>query len=159
MQIIKAKTGAVEVKTKKATILIDGVTSINDVELEGTGEYEIGEVSVEGVDDNTYIFQAEDMSVGFVNFTCKITKEVVEKLSNTDVMIIKLNGEIAEAVEQVGQAEPSAAVYLGVVEAEKKLAASGVTFEKVDSIKITKADLEGEQKAYFVEIQDAKCPS
>ncbi len=157
MQITKSKTDGVEIKTKKALIYLNGNVKINDVELEGTGEYEVGEVSVLGIDDNTYFFQAEDMSVSAINFTCKIPKEVIEKLSNSEVAIIKLNGNINEAVEQVGQIEPSATVYLGTQEAEQKLHAGGVTFEKIESLKITKADLEGDQKAYFIQIQDAEC--
>lgn len=157
MQIQKSKTDGVEIKTKKALIYLNGEVKINDVELEGTGEYEVGEVSVFGIDDNTYIFQAEDMSISAVNFTCKIAKEVVEKLSNTEVTIVKLNGNVSEAVEQVGQIEPNITVYIGTDEAEAKLHSGGVSAQKTDSVKITKADLEGDQKAYFIQVQNAKC--
>lgn len=156
MQIQKSKTDGIEIKTKKAVIYLDGAVKINDVELEGTGEYEVAEVSVEGIDDNTYIFQTEELTVGAINFTCKISKEVIEKLSNTKIVIVKLNGNISEAVEQVGQIEPDVAIYLGTDEAQNKLHKSGVTVEETESLKITKADLEGDQKAYFIQVQNAK---
>jgi len=159
MQIQKSKTDGVEIKTKKAVIYLDGNVKINEVELEGMGEYEVAEVAVEGIDDNTYIFQTEELTIGAVNFTCKIVKEVIEKLSNTKIVIVKLNGNISEAVEQVGQIEPDIAIYLGDEEAEKKLHTSGVTVEKTETLKITKADLEGDQKAYFIQVQNAKCES
>ena len=44
------KENFLEIKTKSAVILIDHKITINDVSLEGAGEYEIGEVAVEGLE-------------------------------------------------------------------------------------------------------------
>lgn len=151
MQIQTNKAGELEIKTKKAVITFDSVTKVNGVELEGTGEYEIGAVAIEGIDDDIYIFKAEDILFGSINFKNKISKENAEKLSNAEILIVRLDGEIEQAVDQVNQIEPNIAVYIGSSEAKEKLSKTSSDFESAELIKITKADI-SEQKAYFIEI-------
>ena len=156
MQIQKTKGNELEIKTKKASILFDGCVKINDVELEGAGEYEVGGVAVQGLDDNAYIFQAEDITIGFINFKGKISKEDTEKLSNADALVVRLDGDVRQAVEQVGQIEPNIAIYIGSAESKGQLKTNGVSFKEEDLIKLTKAEAEAEQTAYFVEIVNAQ---
>ena len=156
MTIQKNKSGQIEIKTKKALIIIDEKVKINDVDLEGAGEYEIGEVAVEGIDDDTYILQAEDISIGLVNFRRKISKEIVEKLSNTSVLIAKINGHIDEMVEQVGQIEPNIIVYIGGKDEREKLEKTGAGAELVESLKISKPDITENEKTYFIESADGE---
>jgi len=156
MTIQKNKLGQIEIKTKKALILIGEKVKINDVDLEGAGEYEIGEVAVEGIDDDTYILQAEDISIGLVNFHRKISKEIVEKLSNTSVLIAKINGHIDEMIEQVGQIEPNIIVYIGGKDEREKLEKAGAGAELVESLKISKPDITENEKTYFIESADGE---
>lgn len=150
MQIQTNENGELEIKTKKAVITFNSVTKVNDVELEGSGEYEIGSVAIEGVDDNIYIFKAEEILFGSINFKNKIPKEDIEKLSNTEILIVRLDGEIEQAVDQVNQIEPNVVVYAGSPEAKEKLSKTSSDFKSTELIKITKADI-SEQKAYFIE--------
>ena len=149
----KNKQGNLEIKSKKATIVFDGVIKVNDVELEGAGEYEIGEVAIEGVSDSIYIFQIEDIVLGSVNFKSKIAKENNEKLSNADALLIRLDGKPSEAVETTGQIGAAISIYVGAQSAEQALKAAGATFEKVESLKLTKGDTE-EERSYFIQIMN-----
>jgi len=153
MQIQKNKSGNLEIKSKKATVVFDGKITVNDVELEGAGEYEIGEIAIEGIDDDIYIFKIEDIVLGSVNFKTKITKENIERLANCDALLVRLDGKVSEAVEQAGQIEPDLIIYAGTPRASSELKSSGVSFTKSDSIKLTKTDI-GQEKAYFIELAD-----
>ena len=149
----KNKSGQLELKSKKASVVFDGVIKVNEVELEGAGEYEIGEVAIEGMDDNTYIFQIEDLVLGFLNFKSKIAKENVEKLSNCDIMIIRLDGKASEATEVTGQIGSPVVVYVGDEKSAIQLKSAGASFEKIETLKIAKADTE-EEKSYFIEAEN-----
>lgn len=156
MQIQKDKSGDLEIKTKSAVIIFDHEFKVNDLVLEGAGEYEAGSVSIQGIDDNTYIFQAEEVSLGFVSFKGKIAKEDVEKLSNAEVLIVRLDGDIREAVEQVGQIEPNIVIYAGGKSAKEQLKKNGVSVKEEEQIKITKSEAEAEEAAYFLEISNGE---
>ena len=151
MIIQKNKNNELEIKTKTAMVTFDHKTRVNDVELEGAGEYEIGGISIEGVDDDIYIFQAEELILGSVNFKSKISKEHLEKLSNAEILIVRLDGEVAQAVDQANQIEPNVLIYAGDNQAKSKITSASVAFEEKDSLKITKADI-GESQAYFIEV-------
>lgn len=154
MIIQKNKSSELEIKTKAALITFDNKTMVNDLELEGAGEYEAGGVSIQGIDDNTYIFQLEDLTLGFVSFKGKIAKEDIERLSNAEVLVVRLDGNIREAVEQVGQIEPKIVIYAGASGSKEDLKKNGVLFKEKEQIRITKA--EAEEEAYFVEIANAE---
>jgi hypothetical protein len=155
MIISKNTQNHLEIKTKKATIDFNGEVKINDIELDGEGEYEVGEVSIEGLDDNCYVFQIEDLSVGSLDFKEKIPKDQIERLSNTDVLIVRVDGKAPEAVEQVNQIEPSVVIYLGDDASAKAIADTGVNTEKIENIKLSKSDIPTEGKAYFIEVGNA----
>lgn len=160
MQIQKDKSGELSIISKKATIFIDGQIRVNEVELDGAGEYEIGGISVLGIDDDTYIFQLEELSLGYANFKKKITKEDVEKLSSIEVLIVRLDGDVSTAVEQAGQIEPVIVIYSGSNEAEGKLKEAGVSFENLTTLKVARSDVESaEPKAYFVETSNGDAVS
>lgn len=152
MQISKNKDNKLEVKTKKATLLLNHGVTVNDVELEGAGEYEIGEVVIEGISDDVYLCQAEDIVFAIVSFKEKLSKENIEKLSSVSLLFCRVNGNLQDALEQINQIEPNVAVYAGNDEDRAKLKTAGVTLEQEENIKVAKSDLEGDQKAYFVAI-------
>ena len=156
MQFSKNKDNQLEIKTKQALIVLDDIVKINDVDLEGSGEYEIGEISVDGLDDDIYIVQTEEIPVGIVNFRCKVNKESIEKLSNVSILVAQLNGDIGNAIEQVGQIEPNIVFYVGEAGSAEKLKAGGVTCDTIDTIKIQKSDIDTDQKAYFIQASHAK---
>jgi len=155
MQIQTNKSGELEIKTKKATIALNHETKVNDVELEGAGEYEIGNVSIEGVDDDIYIFQAEEIIFGSVNFKGKISKEHLEKLSNTEILVVRLDGNVTEAVDQANQIEPNITIFAGSAEVKSKLASNGTNFDEKPVLKVSKSDIV-DQKAYFIEVNNGK---
>lgn len=152
MNISKNKLGQIELKTKKATTVFTDKLTINGIELEGAGEYEIGEVSVEGIEDNLYIFNVEDLAIGLLDFKEKISKEQAETLSNADVLIVRVNGNFKEAAEQVNQIEPKMSIYLGSADSLSQMEKDGFTPEKTEQIKFTKNDVEIEGKSYFIEL-------
>ncbi len=152
MIIQKNKAGELEIKTKQATVVVDQKITVNDVELEGTGEYEIGEVAVQGIDDYIYIFQVEEITLGLIDFKQKISKENLEKLSCCGALVVRLDGDVQEAVTQAGRIEPNVIIYAGAAKAAEKLKSNGVAVRESESIKLTKVDVESEQKPYFIEI-------
>lgn len=151
MQIKKTKKNELEIKTKKGQIIINEKVVINEVELEGSGEYEIAGISVEGVDDNIYLLNIEDIPSGLVDFKGKISKENIEKLSNVNLLIAKVNGDIEMALDQVNQIEPNIVIYTGLKEVLQKIKSGGVSLSETEDIKISKSDISDEQKAYFIE--------
>lgn len=148
MQFTKNKQNEVELKTKNATVIFDHRVQVNDLILEGAGEYEIGGISIEGINDNIYIFKIEEILLGAVNFKEKISKEDIEKLSNSEVLFVRLDGDVAAAVDQASQIEPKITIYSGSTEAKTKLIASGVEVLDNPNLKITRSELE-EERAYF----------
>lgn len=148
MQFTKNKKNEIELKTKNAVVVFDHRVQVNDIELEGAGEYEISGISIEGMNDNIYLFKLEEILLGAVNFKEKISKEDVEKLSNSEVLFVRLDGDVASAVEQASQIEPKITIYFGSGEAGSKLKASGVDASEVENLKITRSELE-EERAYF----------
>lgn len=151
MQVKKNQKNQLEIKTKKGTITIGDQVYINDVDLEGPGEYEIAGISVEGVDDSIYLLNIEDIPSGLVDFKTKISKEKIEKLSDVDFLIAKVNGETEAVIDQVNQIEPKTVVYTGSEGALQKIKSSGVSLSETEELKLTKSDIAEEQKAYFIE--------
>ena len=151
MQVRKNQKNQLEIKTKKGTITIGDQVYINDVDLEGPGEYEVAGISVEGVDDNIYLLNIEDIPSGLVNFKVKISKEKIEKLSDVDFLIAKVNGDTEAVIDQVNQIEPKTIVYTGSKEALEKIKSGGVSLSETEELKLNKADIADEQKAYFIE--------
>jgi len=150
VQIKKNQKNELEVKTKKGLITIGDKVSINGVNLEGPGEYEIAGISVEGVNDNIYILNIEDIPSGLVDFKAKISKEKIEKLSDVNFLIAKLNGDISTVLDQVNQIEPKVVVYTGSTGALQEIKSGGVSLSETEELKITKSDITDEQKAYFI---------
>jgi hypothetical protein len=155
MQISKNKQDLLEIKTKSALILIDHKILVNNVSLEGAGEYEIGEITVEGLDDNIYICQGDDINFAMVNFKEKISKELIEKLSSVSLLFARVDENVDAAIEQVSQIEPNVAVYLGNKSSLGKLKASSVSLKETEILKLTKKDLEGAEDSYFFELDNA----
>ncbi|OQA51802.1 MAG: hypothetical protein BWY43_00810 [candidate division WS2 bacterium ADurb.Bin280] len=153
MQFSKNKKNEIELKTKNATVIFDHKVAINDVELEGAGEYEIGGVSVEGIDDNLYVFQAEDVVLGAVDFKQKMSKEHLEKMSSCEALFVRLDGNVEDAIEQVNQIEPKISIYFGSNDARAKLVSGGIDLIEQDSVKLTRSDLE-EERAYFFQSEN-----
>lgn len=151
MQIFKNKENHLEISTKKAVININDEILVNDVKLEGAGEYEIGEVVIEGISDDIYLCQAEDIYFALVNFKEKLSKENIEKLSSVSLLISRIDGDLQGALEQIGQIEPNINVYAGNAEDAAKLESEGVSFEKSENIKLSKSDIDTE-KSYFVAV-------
>ena len=151
MLIQKTKDQQLEVKTKNASIIFDGKITINTVELEGSGDYEVADVIVEGVDDFIYIFKLEDMVVGSVNFRGEISKENVNKLSAADLLVISLDGNVSKAIDQINNIETNATIYTGSAASRETLKKNGISAEEIESLKFSKADFTGDQKTYFIE--------
>lgn len=150
MHITKNKDNELEITTKKALIKLGDKVFINDVELEGEGEYEVSRVAIEGVDDSIYLITAEDVQMGLVDFKGKISKEKSEKLSDVSVLVAKLNGEIGDTIDQVNQIEPSVVVFFGTEEMKAGIRSGGFSVEEVEEVKISKADIEEGQSSYFI---------
>ncbi len=155
MQISKAKDGLIEIKTKSAIILIDHKIIINDVSLEGAGEYEIGGISIEGIDDNIYICQGEDINFAMVNFIEKISKESIEKLSSVSLLFARVDQNVDAAIEQISQIEPNLCVYIGDEPSYQKIKSASIDVDKTETLKVSKKDLDEAEGSYFLEINDA----
>ncbi|PIT97140.1 hypothetical protein COT77_03040 [Candidatus Berkelbacteria bacterium CG10_big_fil_rev_8_21_14_0_10_41_12] len=150
---IRLEKDALNVKDKSALIKFSQKTEVNDILLEGEGEYEIGGVIVTGIDKNSYIFDIDDISLGYMDFNEKVDPEMVEKLSNVEALIVCLDGELDKVLDAISQIEPRVAIFVGDQKAEEKLSHSSTKFEKTESLKLAKSDLTDEEtKNYFFQV-------
>lgn len=151
MQFSKNKQNEVELRTKSALVIFDHRVQVNDLVLEGAGEYEIGGISVEGINDNIYLFKIDELLLGAINFKEKISKDDIEKLSNSEVLFVRLDGDVAAAVDQASQIGPKITIYSGSSDSKEKLISNGVEVAENPNLKITRSELE-EERAYFFDL-------
>lgn len=146
MQIIKNSSGFVELKTKNATITLGSGVQINEVALNGPGEYDVAGVAVVGYSGEEHPFysiEIEEMTVCFFpNKPQKLSDNSKESLGNVDIAVVPVNGgsTVADTMALINSLEPNIVIPIGEntsIDEFSKQAGSAV--ENLDSLKIQKS--------------------
>lgn len=105
------------IKTKDALIITGPEPQINQVKLEGRGEYEVAEVVAEGLFDGVYIFEAEGLRIVYLdNLNRALTEKEVDQLGQVDILIIPANSVFSANVSAL---EPKITLPCLVEDAKK----------------------------------------
>ncbi|TSC92807.1 MAG: Zn-dependent hydrolase of the beta-lactamase fold-like protein [Candidatus Berkelbacteria bacterium Licking1014_7] len=138
------------IKDKKATVVTGEKIKINDIYLEGPGEFEVANVECYGVAKNLYALELEDLKIAFIGKVKKEPSEKeLEKLGEIDILIIWVGGQngfgIDKAKKIMSELEPKIIIPwdgqgLGKFCAENKCEPA------IDLLKIRKSDLAEETK-------------
>ena len=154
MQITKLPN-QYQIKTKAAQISLDDKIQINDVVLDGPGEYEVADVQAQGEKVGTFIFQSEDIKIGYLNHINKpLTDEELEKVDDVDVLLVPVgegNLSFSEATKIVNQIEPKIVIPIFCSDPEAFVKQAGWPSQIVEVLKISSSTLpSGETKAVVV---------
>jgi len=134
-----------EIKTKSATITTGEMVKVNEVELAGPGEYEVGDTNVLGFPPSVYLISSEELKLAYLDrISSSLNDEQIEQLSEPDILMIPCGGQgslpAKDAERMVSLIDPKLVIpMLGDVSAfAKKLATN---FETVSSLKVSKSSL------------------
>lgn len=143
--IIVSKGGeTVEIKTKTSTIELSNKKSqVNDVELVGAGEYEIGDVEIRGFQSGAYLIKTEDMVLVYLDGVTSLNQESVEELGDVDVLFVP-----AKHPDLITTIDPRLVVPIGEGLAEFCKAQSCEA--PVKTLKISKKDVEAAERKIIV---------
>jgi len=139
--------GVFEIKCKEGTIVTGEKIKINNFELPGPGEYEVGGISAEHV-DGIFIFSAEDMNFVYLSRKKILNNTELEKVEGTDILFLPVGKiiDIKNALELANQIGPKIVVpmYYDSIDELKKI--EGITPEILDQLKISKNILPQEER-------------
>ncbi len=157
MQIVRPSSSVLELKLKQATVILSPESiKVGSVTVDGPGEYDIAGVAIKGMaleHQTLFFLNAEDIRICCVlQQPEKLTQTIKEELGNIDLAVVPVTAEaaIADTVTLINDLEPAAVIPIGggnIDEFAKTMQASG---EVQDSIKITKAQLYGEERQVFL---------
>lgn len=145
MVIIAKADDRFEIKTKTSTIVAGETVSINDVELAGPGEYEIGDCKVLGIPPSVYLIEIEELKIAYLDrLASMLSERQIEQLSEPDILFVPtgakgtLDSKSAERL--VALIDPKIVIpMLGdVALAAKQL---GGKSEELNQLKITRQTL------------------
>lgn len=155
MQISVTGDSKCRLKTKTATIELDGQLKINDLVLDGPGEYEKAGVFAEVTPDLAHL-HIETLVIAVAGQKKRqVTETELARLEDVDLLFVHADNESADELQTIakliGEIEPRIVILVGVQKGETFARIGGQTPETVENIKMTKSDLpEGERKIYLL---------
>lgn len=154
MIITYSGEGKFEIKTRQAKILTGDKIKINDFEIPGSGEYEIGEIQTEVIDGIT-IFRSEGISLSYLDKRKKaIEEKELERMSDIDILFIPVGGgevfDAKEASAAIAEIEPKIVVPMHYKDIAQFTKVEGATGEPQDSLKISKDSLPEDERQVIV---------
>ncbi|MBI2263119.1 MBL fold metallo-hydrolase [Candidatus Berkelbacteria bacterium] len=107
MEIRFLGEGDFEIKSGENLIKTGQTTAVNDVSLDGPGEYEIARIMVLGFNPQIFLFKTEALNlVHLGKLDRPLTDAELEHLNNVDILIVSLEGGSKKALELINQIEP-----------------------------------------------------
>lgn len=101
------------IKTKEMEIMAGNPTTAGSLPLSGPGEYEVGDVRIQGF-TGAYLFSAEDMNILYVDNSRGLSDQVVKQIEeDIDILLLALDTDTAhvrEAVKFVNDLDPKIAI-------------------------------------------------
>lgn len=153
MQITCSEENSCQIKTKDATIILDGQSvKVNGKTLPGSGEYEIGKVFFEITLKVTH-FHAEELVSAVLNLNQKkLDENDLEKMEGLDLVLIWFDNAQIETQKKIAdlisQIDPQVVVLVGKGDS---LDIGGKKPELSENIKVTKPTLPvGERLMYLI---------
>jgi len=146
--------GIFEIKTTKGKITTGDEISINEFKLPGAGEYEIGEIQAEVI-DNITIFHADGISLGYLDKRKKpLEEKEIERISDIDVLFVPVGGgdvfDAKEASRAIAAIEPKIVIPMHYKDLEEFRKIEGAAGEGVENIKISRDKLSSEERQIIV---------
>lgn len=154
MNITFFGNGKFELKTKTGTITTGEVTKINDYVIPGSGEYEVAEIQTEVIDEITSI-HAEELNIVYLDNRKKILSDKeVERVNGADILFVPVGGgpvfDPKQALEAINQIEPKIVIPMHFEDAGEFIKIVGGTPETLETLKITKSQINDEQKKVVI---------
>ena len=148
------------IKTKTLTAKIGQKIQLGELEITGPGEYEVGGVQIETIDDIIEVY-AEGICIGHIQKGRVLSDSDLEKLNGIDILLIGVGGgefsETKTALQVIAQIEPTIVIPMysqnppasgaGLAEFAKE---EGVATEGREELKISKAELPSEERQVVV---------
>lgn len=107
MEIRFLGEGDFEIKSGENLIKTGQTTAVNDVSLDGPGEYEIARIMVLGFNPQIFLFKTEALNlVHLGKLDRPLTDAELEHLNNVDILIVSLERGSKKALELINQIEP-----------------------------------------------------
>jgi L-ascorbate metabolism protein UlaG (beta-lactamase superfamily) len=105
MQITAKGEDRFEIQTKLSKITTGEQTVVNEVELAGPGEYEIGDCKITGLPPQIYLIEAEDLKIVYLDrLNRQLSDSEIDRLGEPDILFVPTgsNGTIdPKAAEQL----------------------------------------------------------
>lgn len=154
MQILYYGTGKFLLKTKKATIELDDKIKINDFIIEGSGEYEVGGTEAECI-DGVAMLRAEDINIIYLDKRKKeLTDKELDRIEDVDIAFVPIGGEDVydpkEAIRAINDLDPAIVIPMHYKDASAFSKLEGVSPETQDELKITKANINQEERKVYI---------
>lgn len=133
------------IKSKNATITLDGKVMVGDFSISGPGEYDVNGTQVEvqslvaGLASFVYV---EDMVITHItNLEQELTK--IKGVSDTNILVVDLkSNDTADKLKSIIKSlEPSYIYLLGAGKTAEFIAQLGIITEKCKSLKVTLSSL------------------
>ena len=154
MQLSTSTGTQCTIKTRSATISVDGELKIGDLVLPGPGEYEANGVFAE-VDRDIAHFHTEDMVLVYLGHQKrKVTEEELGHLENVDILLVAVDSEAKEELENITKLirdiEPRVVVLTGITNPEAFTKVGSEAPESVKTLKLIKSELPDEGRRVYV---------
>lgn len=159
--VISCTTDICEIKTKSSALTLrlgeasdaGSLLKINDIELPGPGEYEVGEIFTE-ISPRLAHFHMEDMVVVvYYQSLGEVTSEDLGMLERVDVLLLLPRTQAKEDIELLlklaTKVEPRVVLLVGAGE-DVASQIAGQAPESVSSLKLTPKDLPEEGQRFYV---------
>ncbi|TSC93236.1 MAG: hypothetical protein CEN91_273 [Candidatus Berkelbacteria bacterium Licking1014_85] len=140
---ISVNNQKISIKTKQATITMNDNLKINDFEVSGPGEYEVGGVMVYGLTKGGYVLKDEEFGFCWlVNRDEEIDEKKLEDLPDVEILFITLSDDLNKDLKNIKIIEPKIIVPAGGPERIKEFIEKEGNVERVDgNLKITRMSL------------------
>ena len=126
------------VRTKNAVVKIGETVKINDFEIQGEGEYEVGGVECQGMIDNIFVFTFGDIRLAYLNNLKRALREnETELIGEIDILLAPSCDSVKQNIQNL---EPKIAIPYNFENLDKFCKDFSCP-EPIDRIKIKKSDL------------------
>ncbi len=141
------------IKTKGKTVRIGEKISLGDFKIDTPGEYEIGGIQVETIDNIIEII-SEKMTIAWMKKAKVLSDNQLERLNGIDVLLIGIGGgeftETKIAMDVINQIDPRLVIPMYSNNLESFTKEEGISTEGQDQFKFDESDLPSEERKVVI---------
>ncbi len=142
------------IKTQKTKIVFNETSLIDDFEIPGDGEYEVGGVQAE-VFNGIYTFYVEGMQIVFIKHDKKqFSQTEVKKLGDINILFLPVAGkdtmDTKSALKLISDIEPEIVIPIYYDDLSSFTKEEGINAKEVGELKINKEDLSSENRQVYI---------